>query len=96
MDVCNILIVLTSNLGADILLNADPVRKVSSEVSPSTKQAVMAIVGSTYPPEVINRSERTFIRCLFKSVLRDVLPNELQAKLEDRLIVPSIEDDVKD
>lgn len=55
VDFRNTIIVLTYNLGADILVNADPIHQDSSEISSSTREAVMAAVGSTFPPEFINR-----------------------------------------
>ena len=100
VDFRNTIIVLTSNLGADILVNADPIHQDSSEISPSTKEAVMAVVGSTFPPEFINRiDEFIFFRRLSKSALRDIVDirlNELQARVEDRRIVLTIPDDVKE
>ena len=95
----NTIIVLTSNLGADILVNADPIHQDSAEISPATKEAVIAVVGSTFPPEFINRlDEIIFFRRLSKSALRDIVEirlNELQARLEDRRIKLTIDDDVK-
>ena len=100
VDFRNTIIVLTSNLGADILVNADPIHQDSSEISPSTKEAVMAVVGSAFPPEFINRiDELIFFRRLSKSALRDIVDirlNELQARVEDRRIVLTIHDDVKE
>ena len=100
VDFRNTIIVLTSNLGADILVNADPIHQNSSEISPSTKEAVMAVVGSAFPPEFINRiDEFIFFRRLSKSALRDIVDirlKELQARVEDRRIVLTIHDDVKE
>ena len=100
VDFRNTLIVLTSNLGADILVNADSAGKDSSEISPATKEAVMAIVQSNFPPEFINRlDEFVFFRRLSKSALRDIVDirlKELQARLDDRRIVLKVDDEVKD
>ena len=100
VDFRNTIIVLTSNLGADILVNAAPIHQDSSEISPSTKEAVMAVVGSAFPPEFVNRiDEIIFFRRLSKSALRgivDIRLNELQARLEDRRIALTIHDDVKE
>lgn len=99
VDFRNTIIALTSNLGADILVNADPIYQDSSEISPSTKDAVMAVIGSTFPPEFINRlDEFIFFRRLSKSALRDIVDirlNELQSRLEDRRIVLTLDDNVK-
>ena len=91
---------LTSNLGAEILVNAEPMHQDPSEISPSTKEAVMAVVDSAFPPEFVNRiDEFIFFRRLSKSALRDVVDirlNELQARVKDRRIVLTIHDDVKE
>ena len=100
VDFRNTIIVFTSNLGADILVNADPIHQNSSEISPSTKEAVMAVVSSAFPPEFVNRiDEIIFFRRLSKSALRDIVDirlNELQARVEDRRIELAICDDVKE
>ena len=100
VDFRNTIIVLTSNLGADILVNADTIHQDSSEISASTKEAVMAVVRSNFAPEFINRlDEFVFFRRLSKSALRDIVDirlNELQARLEDRRIVLTLDDHVRD
>lgn len=99
VDFRNTIIVLTSNLGADILVNAEPIHLDSSEISPSTKEAVMAVVASNFAPEFINRlDEIIFFRRLSKSALRDIVDirlNELQARLEDRRITLILDDVTK-
>ena len=101
VDFRNTIIVLTSNLGADILVNADPLSQASSEeISPQTKEAVMAAVTSSFPPEFINRiDEFIFFRRLSKQALRDIVDlriNELQKRLDDRRITLALGDEVKD
>lgn len=95
VDFKNTLIVLTSNLGADILVNED-----SLEISAATKDKVMAVVGSTFPPEFINRlDEFIFFRRLSKSALREIVDirlKELQSRLNDRRIVLDVGEEVKD
>ena len=99
VDFRNTLIVLTSNLGADILVNAGSAEKDLTEISPATKEAVMAIVQSHFPPEFINRlDEFVFFRRLSKSALRDIVDirlKELQARLDDRRIVLKVDEEVK-
>ena len=99
VDFRNTLIVLTSNLGADILVNDGSAEKDSTEISPATKEAVMAIVQSHFPPEFINRlDEFVFFRRLSKSALRDIVDirlKELQARLDDRRIVLKVDEEVK-
>lgn len=100
VDFRNTIIVLTSNLGADILVKADPIHQDSSEISSSTKEAVMAVVRSNFAPEFINRlDEIVFFRRLSKSALRNIVDirlNELQARLEDRRIVLTLDDHIRD
>ena len=106
VDFRNTLIVLTSNLGADILVNTGSVQHDSvqhdslSGISPATKEAVMAVVQSHFPPEFINRlDEFVFFRRLSKSALRDIVDirlKELQARLDDRRIVLKVDEEVKD
>ena len=87
VDLCNIVIVLISNLGADILLNADSTHQDSFEVSPSTNEVVMTAVGSTFLPRFNNRLDKVIdFRRLSKSALTDIVNvrlNELKASLED-------------
>ena len=91
----------TSNLGADILVNADPTDQDSTgEIKPDTKDAVMRVVQTAFSPEFINRlDEFIFFRRLSKSALRDIVDirlKELQKRLDDRRIVLEVGDDVKD
>ena len=99
VDFRNTLIVLTSNLGAEILVNAGSAEKDLTEISPATKEAVMAIVQSHFAPEFINRlDEFVFFRRLSKSALRDIVDirlKELQARLDDRRIVLKVDEEVK-
>lgn len=99
VDFRNTLIVLTSNLGAEILVNAGSAEKDLTEISPATKEAVMAVVQSHFPPEFINRlDEFVFFRRLSKSALRDIVDirlKELQARLDDRRIVLKVGEEVK-
>lgn len=100
IDFRNTIIVLTSNIGAELLVSNDPLRQESTEISPGIKEAIMDQVAATFPPEFINRvDEFVFFRRLSKSALRDIVDirlNELQARLEDRRIVLRVDDEVRD
>ena len=101
VDFRNTIIVLTSNLGADILVNADPMDQESTgEIKPETQNAVMSVVQTAFPPEFINRlDEFIFFRRLSKSALRDIVDirlRELQERLDERRIVLDVGNDVKD
>ncbi|PSN73018.1 P-loop containing nucleoside triphosphate hydrolase protein [Corynespora cassiicola Philippines] len=102
VDFRNTIIVLTSNLGADIIVGDDMLHKAESdtgEISPAIRNAVMDVVSSSYPPEFLNRLDEFIIfRRLSKDALRDIVDirlKELQAKLDDRRITLQVPDDAK-
>lgn len=65
VDFKNTIIVLTSNLGADILVGADPIHPYQEtedgDIHPKVKSAVMDVVASQYPPRV-PQPDRLFYR----------------------------------
>lgn len=97
VDFRNTLIVLTSNLGAELLVSADPAS--GNEITPEMQSAVMSVVQSSYPPEFLNRIDEFIVfRRLSQEALRDIVEirlKELQSRLEDRRIVLHVEDVVK-
>ncbi|QDS74160.1 chaperone ATPase hsp78 [Venturia effusa] len=104
VDFRNTIIVLTSNLGADVILGEDPLfsHKQSEDhatLSPAVKEKVMDIVNHSYPPEFLNRiDEFILFNRLSKSALRDIVEirlKELQARLDDRRIVLNVSEEVK-
>ncbi|KAL8660591.1 MAG: hypothetical protein Q9202_006400 [Teloschistes flavicans] len=103
VDFRNTLIVLTSNLGAEILLQPDGAlqngQEVGEEVTPEQQRAVMEVVRSTFSPEFLNRlDEFIMFRRLSKQALRDIVDvrlSELQARLDDRRISLRFDDDVR-
>jgi len=97
VDFRNTIIVLTSNLGAEVLVNSD----IGAEnVTDGQKKAVMDIVQSTYAPEFLNRIDEFIVfNKLSKSALRDIVDirlEELQARLDDRRMKLEVPDDVRD
>ncbi|PGH21495.1 hypothetical protein AJ80_03163 [Polytolypa hystricis UAMH7299] len=98
IDFRNTLIVLTSNLGAEILVGADPAK--DDELSPEIKSAVMGIVQSSYAPEFLNRIDEFIIfKRLSRNALRDIVDirlKELQGRLDDRRITLEVSDDIKE
>lgn len=69
VDFRNTIIVLTSNLGADILINADPINQdTGSEIEPETKDLIMAVVSSAFPPEFINRLDELSSSVAFQNL----------------------------
>lgn len=104
VDFRNTIIVLTSNLGADILVGANelhPYRETpDGEIAPEVKQSVMDVVSASYPPEFLNRID-SFI--LFKRLspaairqIADIRLSEMQARLDDRRIALDVGPEVKD
>jgi ATP-dependent Clp protease ATP-binding subunit ClpB len=104
VDFRNTIIVLTSNLGADILVGADPLHSYKidddGEVSPGIKKAVMDVVQSSYPPEFLNRLDEFIIfKRLSRSALRDIVEirlKELQSRLDDRRITLQVDNETKE
>ena len=97
VDFRNTLIVLTSNLGAEILVAT---ASDSEVVTPEVKSAVMDIVRSHYAPEFLNRIDEFIIfNKLSRSALRDIVDirlKELQARLDDRRMTLQVGGEVKD
>ena len=100
VDFKNTIIVLTSNLGADILAGDSYKESADGEIDPSTREAVMDVVSSAYPPEFLNRIDSFIVfKRLAKSAIRDIVDirlAELQQRLDDRRIALSVPDGVKD
>lgn len=102
VDFRNTIIVMTSNLGADIIVGDDVLHSVdkdSSEISPAVRTAVMDVVSATYPPEFLNRLDEFIVfRRLSREALRDIVDirlKELQQRLDDRRIVLDCPDTAK-
>lgn len=104
VDFRNTLIVLTSNLGADILVGGDPIHPIkdsqTEELPSDVKKAVMDVVQHAYPPEFLNRIDEFIIfKRLSKDALRDIVDiriKELQSRLDDRRMVLRVDDEIKD
>lgn len=98
VDFRNTLIVLTSNLGADILV--EDKNQGDGEVSPEMKKAVMEVVQASYPPEFLNRIDEFIIfRRLSREALRDIVNirlKELQSRLDDRRMTLKVDEEIKD
>jgi ATP-dependent Clp protease ATP-binding subunit ClpB len=102
VDFRNTIIVLTSNLGANVILGEDPLHShqvKDGELSPEIKKTVMDIVAANYPPEFLNRiDEFILFNRLTKDALRDIVDirlKELQGRLEDRRITLEVTDEIK-
>ncbi|KAK3396427.1 heat shock protein 78, mitochondrial precursor [Sordaria brevicollis] len=103
VDFKNTIIVLTSNLGADILVGADPLTPYKEtedgDIHPDVKKAVMDVVASQYPPEFLNRIDSFIVfKRLALEALRDIVDirlRELQERLNDRRITLQVPDEVR-
>lgn len=100
VDFRNTIIVLTSNLGADIIVSDSDKVNDNGEIDASVKKAVMDVVAMHYPPEFLNRLDEFIIfRRLSKEALRDIVDirlKELQGRLDDRRIILEVSEEVKD
>ncbi|CAK7274624.1 chaperone ATPase hsp78 [Sporothrix epigloea] len=104
VDFRNTIIVLTSNLGAQILVGADslhPYKETEEgDIDPAVRKAVMDVVASQYPPEFLNRIDSFIIfKRLARTALRDIVDirlHELQGRLSDRRITLNVVPDARD
>ncbi|KAK5990834.1 Heat shock protein 78 [Cladobotryum mycophilum] len=104
VDFKNTIIVLTSNLGADILVGQDHLHpykeNADGDIDLSVRKAVMDVVASAYPPEFLNRIDSFIVfKRLALSAIRDIVDirlKELQQRLDDRRIALSVPGHVKD
>ncbi|GJN73225.1 heat shock protein 78, mitochondrial precursor [Purpureocillium lilacinum] len=104
VDFKNTIIVLTSNLGADILVGQNVMHpykeNADGEMDPSVRKAVMDVVAEAYPPEFLNRIDSFIIfKRLARSAIRDIVDirlRELQHRLDDKRITLAVPNDVKD
>ncbi|KAI1333426.1 putative heat shock protein [Xylariaceae sp. FL0255] len=103
VDFRNTIIVLTSNLGADILVGQNPMipysEKSDGEISPGVRKAVMDVVTANYAPEFLNRIDSFIIfKRLALDALRDIVDirlDELQKRLDDKRITLHVSDEIR-
>ncbi|KAK0631821.1 P-loop containing nucleoside triphosphate hydrolase protein [Immersiella caudata] len=103
VDFKNTIIVLTSNLGAEILVGNDmlhPYKETpEGDIHLDVKKAVMDVVTNQYPPEFLNRIDSFIIfKRLSLEALRDIVDirlKELQERLSDRRITLDVPDYVR-
>ena len=101
VDFRNTIIVLTSNLGAEIIVGDNALQQTSDsgEISSGVRTAVMDVVSASYPPEFLNRiDEFILFRRLSREALRDIVDirlKELQERLDERRITLDVPDEAK-
>ncbi|EGG10433.1 uncharacterized protein MELLADRAFT_47014 [Melampsora larici-populina 98AG31] len=100
VDFRNTIIVLTSNLGAEILKQPKAIDPKTGEVTEGAKEAVKRVVEMNYPPELINRlDELVVFNSLSKESIRQIVEirlNELQDVLIERRIILEIDQMAKE
>ena len=93
VDFRNTIIVLTSNLGAEVITGTDPIHMhkggapaeadgglQDEQLSPAVKKSVMDIVNVSYPPEFLNRIDEFII---FNRLSRETLREILHIRLKE-------------
>jgi len=92
VDFRNSIIILTSNLGGDLLLEAEEVSDV--------KDQILEIMKKTFKPEFLNRVDETILfNRLGKGNVRKIVNiqlKRLEARLADRKLELVMDDDVRD
>ncbi|CAG8651239.1 15001_t:CDS:10 [Funneliformis caledonium] len=97
IDFRSTIIIMTSNLGADILAASNATDE--GNVSDLTKSAVLDIVKMHFPPEFVNRiDDMVVFNRLTRMALRDIVDvrlQEVQARLKDKHIMIDVDEDTK-
>ncbi len=96
MDFKNTIIILTSNLGSQYLLEGIG---ENGEITEEARQAVLAELHRAFRPEFLNRLDETVLfRPLTKENLTgiiDILTNSLKARLADKSLTLALTDEAK-
>ncbi|RIB19371.1 P-loop containing nucleoside triphosphate hydrolase protein [Gigaspora rosea] len=97
IDFRNTIIIMTSNLGADILVASDIAEE--GKVSDLTKAAVLDVVRRHFLPEFINRIDEMIVfNRLSRMALRDIVDirlREIQKRLENRHVTVDVDEHAK-
>lgn len=99
VDFKNTIILLTSNLGANILVRPESRDPVTGQVTEAAKKAVSEVISTRLAPELINRlSEIIVFNALGRSEIAKIVDlrlNDLQKLLQDRHVQLAVGDDVR-
>lgn len=99
VDFRNTIIVMTSNIGQDILLS-DTQANDDGNINKKTKNRVIDAMKKQYPPEFVNRIDDILVfNRLSKVVLRsivDIRIGEIQERLTDKRMSIELDDEAKD
>ncbi|CAG8568981.1 13218_t:CDS:10 [Cetraspora pellucida] len=97
IDFRNTIIIMTSNLGADILVASDIAEE--GKVSDLTKVAVLDVVKRHFAPEFVNRIDEMIVfNRLSRMALRDIVDirlREVQQRLENRHVTVDVDEHAK-
>ncbi|ANZ76018.1 BA75_02859T0 [Komagataella pastoris] len=100
IDFKNTIIIMTSNLGQDLLLADTELENEGGKVSEKTKSEVIQVMKQNYPPEFINRLDDVLVfNRLSRESLRkivDIRLGEVQDRLVDRRIELKLTDAAKE
>ncbi|TGZ78847.1 P-loop containing nucleoside triphosphate hydrolase protein [Ascodesmis nigricans] len=104
VDFSSTIIVLTSNLGQDALISSfsslSTTTSDTSKLPQETKDAVMAAVQSSYPPEFLNRIDDFIIFSpLSRDTIREIVDirlQEIQRKLDEKRVRLRVDEEVDD
>lgn len=101
VDFRNTIIVMTSNIGQEILISDQEITdNESGLVSPATKQKVLEAIKHYYPPEFLNRLDDTVVfNRLSKQSLRkivDIRLEEVVERLTSRRMTLDVSDEAKE
>ncbi|MBE6695950.1 MAG: ATP-dependent chaperone ClpB [Ruminococcaceae bacterium] len=96
VDFKNTIIIMTSNLGSDIILDGI---KENGEISEEARENVSMLLKRSFRPEFLNRLDETvFYKPLTKdniSRIVDLLISDLQKRLEDKRLSINVTDEAK-
>ncbi|GBL52383.1 ATP-dependent chaperone protein ClpB [Candidozyma auris] len=99
IDFRNTIIVMTSNIGQEILL-ADKDAKEDGSIRSSVKQDILELLRHHYPPEFLNRLDEVLVfNRLSKDSLKNILDirlREIGERLSDKRIYLHLTDEVKE
>lgn len=99
IDFRNTIIVMTSNIGQEILL-ADKEASEDGKIRDSVKSLIMDNLRNHYPPEFLNRLDEVLVfnrlsKLSLKNIL-DIRLREIQDRLDDKRITLVLSDESKD
>ncbi|PWN43931.1 P-loop containing nucleoside triphosphate hydrolase protein [Ceraceosorus guamensis] len=100
VDFRNTIIVLTSNLGAEVLYEPNSVDAATGQITETARSGVLRAIANALPPELINRlDDQLIFNRLSRSSLRgivDVRLEEIQKRLSPKRITLEVDEAAKE